>query len=472
MDSLEARAQAALTRRSSLSGLLVLALVAWLLATGRWGSYVGVPGLPIYISEMVMVVVGLAALVEHWRLAPPADVSRATFRRWAWFPLMGLVAWSVVRLVVGGPASVDGLRDFAPYGYAVVTVASVLRPVRTRIAVPVVLAALVAHTAWVAAAHYALLPEALPTLGRTSLFTIRADFDGAVCGVTAAWCVFLATRFRARHAWIGLLALAAANLLLVFSLLSRAGLLAAFTALVFLALSVARPVRTWARGSLRNLGIAALVTLAVLGGATTLTVTSATGARLLSTFDFSEHRAEVGGAAAAGGTTKARLQVYDKVVRYTGLTPGRLMFGVGFGPNFLKDSGAAPLLEGTTFRGVRAPHNILVNSLARLGILGALLHLAVLVAGAALAGRFFLDRRTHPLGALCATVVVALPVAALLGVILESPFAAIPYFWCFGWLAMKAPVTPAIAIRIGGAHRRAKGERVLETGSATARHRA
>ena len=37
--------------------------------------------------------------------------------------------------------------------------------------------------------------------------------------------------------------------------------------------------------------------------------------------------------------------------------------------------------------------------------------------------------------ALAALLVLALPVTALLGVVLESPFGAIPYFWAVGQLA-------------------------------------
>ena len=60
----------------------------------------------------------------------------------------------------------------------------------------------------------------------------------------------------------------------------------------------------------------------------------------------------------------------------------------------------------------------------------------------------------QPATAFAALIVVALPVVALLGVVLESPFGAIPYFWAVGHLAheemartttTRLPVIPARA---------------------------
>lgn len=441
MNSPTVRHWSVLFRASSASGVALLVLVAWLLATGRWGAYVGVPGFPIYISELLIGLAVVLGLIEHRRSAVRTSPPGA-LRPSPWVVLLALLTWSIIRLLTGPHLTVEWLRDFAPYGYALVAFAVALRPVRVQTAQRVLLGALTAHTGWVLAAHFALLPGGLPALGKTSLFEIRADFDSTVCGVTAAWCVYLALRRSELRVRVALLVLAAINLLLVFRLLSRAGLLAAFTAFLFLALVTARPVAGWARQSARNATITTIAVLAFLSGTAVFTLQSDTGVRLLSTFDFEDKR-EVRGAPAAGGTAKARVQVYDKVVRYTVATPSRTAVGIGFGPNVLKDSGAAPHLD-RAFPGVRAPHNILVNTFARLGFLGLLLHVTVLTIGVVMAARFFLSRQPDDLGSVCALVVVALPVAALFGVVLESPFAAVPYFWCYGWLASRpATLTPA-----------------------------
>jgi hypothetical protein len=419
-----------------------------------------VPDLPIYIGELTIGVAAIFAVGEHWRRRPHAAPVSLGHSRTPWLVLLGLFAWALVRLLIGPSPSVDGLRDFAPYGYAVLALAAALRPPSRDVAWRVVFGGLVCHTAWVAAAHYSLLPGDLPALGRTSLFEIRADFDSAICGVTAAWSVYLAFQHRRLRWLLFLVPFALFNLVLVLRLLSRAGLLAGLVAFLLLGLVAAGPAVSWARQSLRHLVLATLVLLALLGGLATSMVTSATGARLVSTFDFNRDEVGgVGGAPGAGGTTKARLEAYDKVVRYTAATPDRLAVGVGFGPDFLDRSGAAPALEGTVFEGVRAPHNILLNSLARLGVLGLVLHLAVLVIGALMAARFFLGRARDSAGAVYAMLLVALPVAAFFGVILESPFAAIPYFWSFGWLASQAtaqqPWRPARPARRRAAERSA-----------------
>ncbi len=444
VDSAASRGSA-LVRGSTASGLLLFALVVWLLATGRWGSYVGVPDAHIFISEVTLAAVALLALVEHLRRARAGDDARIAPMRGPWMLLTLLLSWSILRFLVGWDFRVDALRDFAPYGYALVAFAAALRPVRGDVARRLALAALVGHTAWVSAVHYSLFPPGvvLPAWSRTSLFDLRTDFDTTVCGVTAAWCVYLAVQNPRLVVRLVLLPFAAFNAWLVFNLLSRGGLIASLTGFLFLSLVVATPAMSWARRSFRNAAIAVLVVAAGITGLAVLTATSATGARLLSTFDFDDSQPRVqDGAAFAGGTTKARLRAYELVVAYTVPEPERLAVGVGFGPNFLRESGAAAMFEGT-FTGVRAPHNILVNSLARLGVLGALLHAAVLGAGAWMAWRFFVGRRPSTLSALSALVVVTVAVAALVGVVLESPFGAIPYFWCYGWLATRRDLPPA-----------------------------
>jgi hypothetical protein len=122
------------------------------------------------------------------------------------------------------------------------------------------------------------------------------------------------------------------------------------------------------------------------------------------------------------------------VTRYVLSDARRTATGVGFGPDFVTDSGTSFALEGTEYEDVRSPHNYLVGTLARLGVFGALLAGSVMVAAAGL-GLRVLRSRPDTVSVLAALLVLALPVPALLGVILESPFGAIPYFWAVGHLA-------------------------------------
>jgi hypothetical protein len=156
------------------------------------------------------------------------------------------------------------------------------------------------------------------------------------------------------------------------------------------------------------------------------------GGRLLATVgvedaDSDEQRNAV-------GTTNAREQAWSQVAGWTADDDMRLVFGSGFGNNFLEESGAAAALSGTDYTGVRSPHNWLVGVFARLGAVGVLAAGCVLLAAASQVLRL---RRT--LGgsevALTATLgVVAFGQIAMLGVVLESPFGAVPFWWFLGIL--------------------------------------
>ncbi|NHC16567.1 O-antigen ligase family protein, partial [Motilibacter deserti] len=138
---------------------------------------------------------------------------------------------------------------------------------------------------------------------------------------------------------------------------------------------------------------------------------------------------------AASGTVDARRQAWDAVLDWTDEKPGRVVTGAGFGPDFLARSGAAAQLEGTTYDDVRAPHDYPINTYARMGLVGLAALAWVLAAAAWRGGR---SLRRHPgiealLPALVATVLF---VPALVGVILESPFGAVPFFWAVGALLL------------------------------------
>jgi O-antigen ligase len=161
---------------------------------------------------------------------------------------------------------------------------------------------------------------------------------------------------------------------------------------------------------------------------------------------------DVGG---ARSTSRARLESWEAIWEYLQESPGRLIAGVGFGPDYLHDSGGdAKLLGSDLAEDVRAPHNYLVNSLARLGILGLLLVLGLLITGIRLS--FSLARgdpdltNMDVLAVLCVTVI---PIGAVVGVILESPFGAIPFFWGLGHLSGRVAEL-GVGRRIGMPQRR------------------
>jgi len=136
----------------------------------------------------------------------------------------------------------------------------------------------------------------------------------------------------------------------------------------------------------------------------------------------------------ASGTIEVRQFVWGVVTDYVTASTLRTSVGVGFGPDFIDDSGAAYALEGTTYKDVRSPHNYLLGAFARLGLIGACLAGLVMVAGAATALRH-LTKPSGSVSVMAALILLTFPLIAMLGVVLESPFGAIPYFWAVGHVA-------------------------------------
>jgi O-antigen ligase len=129
------------------------------------------------------------------------------------------------------------------------------------------------------------------------------------------------------------------------------------------------------------------------------------------------------------GTQSARQQAWSLVLDHVGAVGARIT-GVGFGPDFLRESGATvPLGNGES---LRSPHNFLIGSYARLGLVGLVLVAVVLL----LAVRALLVAVRAPdldeLVLLAGLVMAALLVSSLFGVELEAPFGAVPFFWSMG----------------------------------------
>src|SRR5205807_1574208 len=103
-------------------------------------------------------------------------------------------------------------------------------------------------------------------------------------------------------------------------------------------------------------------------------------------------------------------------------------------------------------RPLRSPHNIAVNVFTRTGILGLSLWILVLgtwlwqvLRGMGAARRVSKARGADYLLWMC-TYAVTLFVVALFGVVLEGPFAAIPFFLLMGMALKKAQeFEPAVA---------------------------
>jgi hypothetical protein len=415
---------------------VVFLLTLYLILTSRWGSYAGIPGAPFYVGDL-----GVGLAVVQAVIAARAGRISLTALRGAPLSLLlpcTLLAFAGLRLVAGMQISLVALRDFAPYGYAIVALLSFLAPVRPWAGWrPVLYTCFVAHLVWVILPpRLPGFPWGLPVLGNDAVMLLaRPDFDTAVMGVGAAFAVWdlIRTPPPRRPALVaGIAAFVAASLLGVLTLGTRAGLLAALLA-IGAALATAWPrlrgaagAGSWHPLSGRRRPIRLVVLGLGLALAAGLLAITPSGSRLVAGLNDAS--------SAAHGTVAVREDVWHKVTDYVLRDPERTAVGVGFGRNFVAESGSSLALEGTEYTNVRSPHNYVLGSLARLGVAGALIVALIIGLGWWLAATCLRDD-AEPVTVLAALLALTLPVIAMLGVVLESPFGAIPYFWAIGQLA-------------------------------------
>lgn len=395
-------------------------VVAFLLCTSKWGSYIGLP--PFFLTDLLVASAFLAAA-----FARPCRLAAVNFGS-SMFAV--LAAWTIIRFAAGANTSLVALRDVTPYMYSVLGFLAALAipfstsDQRTRSA-RLLWLALQAHLVWMTIVSvFPRLTDALPVLSNGVHFLEpREDMDGAILAITVFVAFEIATRTHRRYAY--LVALVAFGLLLTVP--SRAALLS----LVVLAPMFVLIVRQ--RFDWRHKLDTILVSLTVLPAIVLIVLpSSAIGNRLLATFDPSRQTAE--GYASAQGTWEARLKAWSSIVSYQRNESWTALFGSGFGSDFMTESGAARQLLGplAAQSGVRSPHNYFIGTYARLGITGVLLVLVIVVATI---GAIYLQRRFiagEPLFLVASAVVLALIPVAAVGVILESPFGAIPFFWSAG----------------------------------------
>lgn len=394
-------------------------LATFLLATGRWGAYLGFPAASVFITEVGLGLTAVWVLVRHRRSFVAARLRPLV-------PVLALLGWASVRFTAGGNFDLIAARDLAPYAYAVAILAAAFVVSSYRRTLGLVAAGLLSHLLWVLFAL--LLPAAtahLPLLGgRVRVLEIRADFDSAVLAVTAGMALLWAARSQTTPKGMRAAACAVAVLsgALVFELGSRSGVLTLSVVTAILALSQSH--------LLRRLSWQQAVAIVVLLAALAVVL-------LPQTYVFERATADPRRSEAGAGTVNARQRAWELVIEDANQSPERLLLGSGFGRDFLDLSGARVTLEGNVNTGVRAPHNFVLNTLGRLGLVGVLLLAWVSLA----LGRASLRARKAtvvpfqgPFLSFAVLLVAALGTASMVGVILESPFGAVPFWWAAGFL--------------------------------------
>jgi O-antigen ligase len=421
-----------LRQPSAIAGVLAVGLV---LLGGRWSSYIGVN--PIFLTDIL-----LGAAILHLLLtsAIKPGIIRQSPKEAVFSPavLMVLTAWVLLRMMFSAQFSLEWVRDAVPYLY--IGAAGILgwvaakrsSPVTRNTTVRIIVWALVLHQIWflTSTVLYPPLPSLMPVIAPAQglhLFQPRNDYDAALAGVLAALILRRLLSGGKRPFWLIVAFFACWASILAAT--SRAGLLAAVVACA-LALIVATSGGA-NRQRNKRLIVVSLAPLVVALVMLSLPGTEL-GTRLIGTFSADPSSQLANGAA---GTTRARQDAWGALLTWTAEEPPRLFFGAGFGINIMTESGAAGLLIGDNIEGEavpRSPHNYWIGTLARLGLFGTGLIAFGVIRHIYLVARSRHALRSDSLLFIVSLIPLALLPPATLGVILESPFGAVPFWWCVG----------------------------------------
>jgi O-antigen ligase len=420
-------------RVTSLAGVLAVMLAV---AGGKWGAYLGVP--PIFLADILI----FLAIIHHFLSRSAHTEPTSSFRENhpGMLLLYLYLAWATSRFVAGMRIDLNALRDFAPFLYVAVGLLAAsslaLSSQQTRnLTSQLLLWALGFHAAWVFMVSVVAsdLPLKMPIMPGSQEFHflgLRPDFDSAMVGVFSGWLILQI--IRSNHtAWSAVALIACLSTFASDTLLlSRAGALGAITCLiltVFVTRHDARATRGRKAVFVLLLPIFLIVILVVAPF-------TAIGQRMIGTFGGSSSSIVQ---ADAAGTTEARSQTWKFLTDYVTESAQRSVVGVGFGPNFMFESGASYLLigsRGDTAADPRSPHNYWVTVMTRLGVPGLLLFAALMAAVMTKGRRLISSMPDEPLLFLAGLIVLSLLFPFTFGVILEAPFGAIPFFWSVGIL--------------------------------------
>lgn len=341
---------------------ILFILLAGYAFMGRGFAYLGVQ--PIYVGELVLAMGMLVLLLAERRSLRPIHLLIGAF-----------IVWGAVRTIpYVGEYSLDALRDAVAWGYASFAIAIALMIRRAHVRALVVCYSRIVPLLVIWIPLFALIwftsREVLPTAPGTGVpipYFKAGDFavhlGGAGAFVLAS--VAPATRLRgmAEPVWwavwiLGFTAVAALN---------RGGMLAASVATSFVLLFV-RSFARWLVPILVGLTLISVVAVSRLeadvGNGRSVSVT-----QLMENFISVVGRSEDPGLT---GTTAWRAEWWGSIVDYTFGGP-YFWDGKGYGINLAEDDG----FVGLDFPDLRAPHNAHIQFLARSGVPGFALWVAI-----------------------------------------------------------------------------------------------
>jgi hypothetical protein len=414
-------------------GRLLGPLLAGYLMFDKAFAYLHVPGAPLYIGEMLLGVgvVGVLAATGYLRIPLRDEPALAL--------LTLFVLWGAVRSVSGVRAyGLDAVRDAALWYYGLFAFLAVATLARTPQLVERWLTRLRALGPWLllwlpVAVLLTPVSDNAPSVpaSTVSILTHKPG-NAAVAALLVLWYVVLfpeQIRPRWRPVWCG----AALLVIALAATQNRGGLLGAVAGsavgLVFLRDRV-RLITRAVVASVLGLLLAVLLTPA-------LPFTGLQG-RAFSATQLIENITSLDGTDAPtdsnlNGTVDGRTELWTRILAKQ-VDDGLLVEGSGFGPNLAAQVGV--LDNGK--ESLRSPHNSHLNVLARMGLIGIGLWIALwmgwyatVIIGCRRLIRRGLHRRAR-VGVLTLTVVTAILVSSFFDPQLEGPQIAILLWTVFG----------------------------------------
>ena len=404
-------------------------LLAGLAIGGKGFAYLGLP--PLFITELMLLLgVGVFLLQRRWRetLGQPTAVL-----------LVLSIAWSLAQtLPYLGTHGLDAPRDMVlvGYGIAALIVAAVVISDPSRLAW--LLGRYQRFALWFLALSpllwvaYTLLNEAMPTwpwAPGVGIVELKPGDTAVHLGAIAAAAIL--GLFRGRSiGWIVLLAL----LLAALAAVSR-GALVAFASAAMVGLMF-RPRSRWAW---RLLGVG--LTLVLIALLVDVRMQVPGRQREFSARQLTLNFVSILGDNETGDlddTKTWRLQWWEKIARYTFAGP-HFWTGKGYGVNLANDDGFQVYEDDS----LRSPHNGHLNVLARTGVPGLTLWVAVQAAWLAQVMLAYLDARRRGHAAWCSVFGLllaywtAMTLNASVDVYLEGPMGGV-WFWTIVGLGLAA----------------------------------
>jgi hypothetical protein len=397
----------------SFEGRLSLLAIFLTLATGKWGSWIGVPNSPFFLIDLIVILSSLLSFLKMMKNHIPISL----------YSLV-LVFFMTFQIAINQEFNITTkIRDLSPFFYLLLVpfLAFSLNSVSFSTVIKVIRYGSITNLLLFYFTTFGLLaPFSCGAICGTEIFYYRADHVGLVaCIGLMAWSTFSIQGIRSRPLIQILFALG------ILINQSRAGIIGMFLVVVLFLLPQIR------LNSKRNQIKIRTTTLLIVGFPVAAIILNTNLINVTGFERFTQESVVQQISGESDGTTRARVIAQGLLLEYV-FSEKQILSGAGAGAEMVRDSQAYRYLSSAS--DVRAPHNWFVGLLARYGIIGFLLWVLVSV-------KYYSIPKEKNSGSLLIKVsILNVLVSSAFGVMMESPFGALPfaYFLAMGLRYLEA----------------------------------